>query len=315
MGFREALDLSDILPAYEEFLGDYESTASITFVDQTKRKADPWENPEAIPHRLYAPVLARSSVPTRVGTGPATCSTCTEVALAAPAFAWDVNAWYRTLTIAFPYVHATSGALSKAYVACGGQESARATYYLKRLLNKAVRGLYDTHPLGERFLDDEYVQAEMKAAAQAEASRRSATGSYTSATEVLDEWGYNLEENDATVVDTVEESVQDMTAPESPKTQQPAEWMYSYWLWNSLGNKGTDRLERWQRDLVSTLSRQGHRLHLAVGYVGDHDQPFRVHRVEGHWVVFLHEQAEPTVELAALAAGSLIQQMSADSSS
>lgn len=309
MGFRDALDLSEILPAYQEFLGDYESTASIHFVDQDRPSPDPWERQEAIPQHLYAPVFTKPSAPTRVGTGPATCSTCTEVVAAGPVFAWDTNSWYRTLAVPFPYVQAASGALSKAYVAVGGQTSARATYYLKRLLNKAVRGLYDTSPLGEKFLDDEYVQAEMKAAAQAEASRRSATGSYTSATEVLDEWGYNLEENNEGVVDTVEESVQDVAAPESPNDQQPAEWTYSYWLWNSLGMQGTVRLEQWQANLVSVLSRQGQRLNLAVGLVGDHDHPYRVAKVDGHWVVFLHEQTEPTPDLAATAAESLMQQM------
>lgn len=318
MGTRPDLDLSDILPAYREFLGEYESTAGINFVkasvpeDQDYQEASlGWGSSQPHLQAGYVPrSMAARDEPYRVGNGPEVCSTSRVLVSTRPSFGWDVNGWYATIGVPFPYVDATSGALSRSYMAAGGQESPRATYFLKRLLNKAVRGLYDAYPLGEQFLDDEYVQDAIKARAADEAGRRSADGSYTKAQSVLDEWGYKLEEEDTPgVVDTTSNDVLDGVSPEDSPFE-PIEWIYSHWLWRSTKVDATQQLERWQGLLVSALSQQGHHTHLAVGLCGDQPKPYAVRHVDGHWVVFLGENEEPTEELAALAAASLLDQTS-----
>lgn len=316
MGARPDLDLSDIMPAYREFLfGEGTSTAGINHIRATP-EGDSWEpkpvgDEEAIPGYLYEGAIQRDPLkPWRIGNGPGSCSTSQEVVSARPAFAWDVNGWYRTIGVPFPYVDATSGVLSKSYVASGGQESARATYYLKRLLNKAVRGLYDTYPLGEVFLDDEYVQDELKAKAAAEASRRSREGSYTRPETVMDEWGYKIDPESTDVVDTVDNAVQDGGSQEE-RPFEPIEWVYSYWMWQTRRNHlpSTDALEQWQGHLVSALARGGHKVEIAVGVAGKSPHPYTVGFFDEHWVVFLHEDQAPSAELAERAATALIDTM------
>ena len=308
MGARPDLDLSDILPAYREFLGDYESTASINFVKPTAPESE-----EYVEQSLgWGPSVQRSEpplstlLPLRIGNGPATCSTRTTLVSTVPAFSWDVNGYYGTLGIPFPYVNATSGVLSKGYVANGGQQSPRATYYLKQLLNKAVRAIYDAHPLGEQYLDDEYVQEAIKASAAEEAGRRSQTGSYTRAESVMDEWGYVYHEDDAPGVDNQRTNYKDGSTPEISH-YEPIEWTYSYWLWNSFVTD-TTRLEQWQALLVSALSGQKP-VDLAVGILGKQPHPYAVREVDGYQVVFLNENQEPTAELAAQAADALMNDL------
>lgn len=314
---RPDLDLSDILPAYQEFItGRGTSTAGINRIRATP-EGDRWEpqevgDEEAIPAYLYIEPPVDPLKPRRVGYGPKTASTCQDLVSTRPTFSWDVNGWYRTLGVPWPYVDATSGVLSRAYVASGGQESARATYYLKRLLNKAVRGLYDTHPLGQLFLDDEYVQQELLARAAAEASRRSARGNYTKPEAVMDEWGYQTLPEDEGVVDTIDSSVQDVTAPEEPPFE-PIEWMYSYWLWQTSRQHltSTSRLEQWQTLLVSALAAGGHRVEIAVGLAGKSPHPYTIGWFDECWVVFLNEVEDPTKDLAERASTALIDLMGA----
>jgi hypothetical protein len=320
VGFRDDIDLSEILPAYREHLGAYGGTVGINFVDGNKPvEPDPFEQ-EAIPKSLYA--RERSSAhlrePIRMGTGPATCSTCTDVVSARPTFAWDVNGWYRTIGVPWTYVKATSGTLSRAYIAAGGQKSPRATYYLRRLLNGPVRASYDLTALGEVFLDDQYVQDEIKAKAQAEASRRSAGGTFTDATAVMDEWGYLLKPDSEDALDDQPVPVQDEESPEN-ESFDPTEWAYSYWLWGSYGRYGgdgwetIDRLERWQSLLVSALSARGARVDLAVGMLGNPGGEYPLHyavrHIDEYWIVFLNENVAPTPELADKAAGLLLNCM------
>lgn len=317
MGARPDLDLSDILPYYREFMDP--STVGINHVrprygEHEEYVEQPMGHEEVIPEHLYErhrkPWMPTTLDPFRVGNGPTVCSTSREMVSARPAFSWDVNGWYRTLGVPFPYVHATSGVLSKAYVASGGQQSPRATYYLKRLLNKAVRAEYDAMPLGEgKFLDDEYVQQEMKARAQAEASRRSRDGSYTKAKDVLDEWGYVVDEDDDPGVDKYRKSRKDRDSPETD-AYGPIEWTYSYWLWKTPQVWGsTTRLETWQTLLVSALSEAGHNVGLTVGLMGKQPQDYAVGLFDGHWIVFLNSEREPTQEMAAKAASALMNDM------
>jgi hypothetical protein len=317
MGMRPDLDLSDILPAYQGFLtGEGTSTAGINRIRATP-EGDVWEpkivgDEESIPTHLYwdwGQTRDRSK-PILVGNGPKTCSTSQVMALGRPLFSWDVNGWYRTLGVPFPYINATSGVLSQSYVANGGQESARATYYLKRLLNRPVRASYDLSELGSLFLDDEYVQDEIKARAAAEAGRRSARGSYTDPRAVMDEWGLVVEEKDDEEVDTGPDKVLTGVQPEDSPDLDPVEWVYSYWLWNTEKDYADSvQLERWQNLLVSAVALKGLQLNIAVGLAGSQPEGYAVTCQEGTWVMYLEEGRDPTAELAGQAAEVLLNQI------
>lgn len=314
MGARPDLDLSDILPAYQQFItGRGTSTAGVNRIRATP-EGDVWEPQEvgdegAIPDHLYVQWFD-SDDPRRVGNGPRTCSTSQEVAQHGLPFAWDVNGWYRSIGVPFPYINATQGVLSRSYVASGGQNSHRATYYLRRLLDRDVRPLYDAMPLGHQFLDDDFVQEALKAKAAAEAARRSKDGFYTKPEAVMDEWGYKIEENDETGVDNQVKKVLDRVAPEEDSFE-PIEWVYAYWLWQTRKYiADAAPLEQWQGLLVSALAQRQQRVQIAVGRSGKSEHPYTVGKFDGVWVVFLHEDQDPTEDLAARAADALIDLMS-----
>jgi hypothetical protein len=307
MGFGSPLDLSTILPAYREHLG-YGGTVGINFVEEKSRlERDPFEH-EAIPRSLYAPKRVMSEKPERIGNGPPACSTVTDLVSVKPTFAWDVNGWYRSVGVPWPYIGATTAALSRAYIASAGQSDARATYCLKRLLDRVSRAEYDLMPLGETFMDDLYVQDQIKHRAQAEASRRSNDGVFTEAISVMDEWGFLLVDDDKEGSDN--DDAPGFVPDDEPESDQfePIEWTYAYWVWRSPG-RSTGLLERWQTLLVSALSVRGARVHLAVGLMGKQPQDYVVGRFDNQLIVFLNDGREPTPAMAARAADALLQQL------
>ena len=315
MGLRPDLDLSDIIPAYREFiLGGGAGTSSRGRIRATPT-GDVWESDggeDTPPQEVlwdWGQMKDRSA-PRLVGNGPKTCSTSQVVTLGGPLFSWDVNGWYRAIGVPFPYVNATSGVLSTSYVAAGGQESARATYCLKRLLNKPVRAAYDTYPLGSIFLDDDYVQDEIKARARAEAARRTARGSDTDAKSVMSEWGYIVEENDEEGLDKQDQRGFTGVQPEDNSPEfDPIEWVYAYWLWNTTRDHAdTATLERWQTLVVSAVAREGAQLNIAVGLAGSLPEGHTVALHEGVLIAYLEEGREPTPELAEQAARMLLNQ-------
>jgi hypothetical protein len=303
VGFRPDLDLSGILPDYREHMS--ESTAGVNFVDG-KRKADPFEDQEAIPKRLYAP--ERSAMvddPWRVGNGPATCSTRRTATSTRPLYAWDVNGYYRELGIPWPYVDATRGVLRKAFYAVNGHESARLTYCFKQLLNPAVRAEYDEWPLGEEYLHDEYVQDAIKKRAAFEASKRTQDGTYTHAETILDEWGFIMKYDEVLGdrFDTSSGKGQD----DPGQSFDPIEWVYSYWLWKSFGTD-VARLQTWQTLLVSELANRDEQIDLAVGSVGKVPHDYVIGFVDNEfWVVFLNNKVEPDPVIAATAVSALLK--------
>lgn len=301
-GFRPPLDISEMVQDYRSrgFLPDQsgavDGDANLP-VQRSLRPSQPsrWESPLAEdPYRVYV--------------GPEGCSTCTDVALATPAFAWDVNRWYRTLGVPWPYTHVPSGSLAKYYLAVDGQSDARATYYLKRLLDKATRAAYDAAPLGELFLDDDFVQQEIKNRAQVEASRRSQT-QFADAEQVMDEWGYALKPDD--VSDSLAQALdEDPFALDDRPTPESSLWAYSYWVWRAHTSRGplvTGRLGAWQSLLVSALSQMGHRTTLRVGVMGKTPQEYAIGRSGGLAIVYLNESATPTADLARRAAAALAE--------
>jgi hypothetical protein len=318
---RPDLDLSDILPSYREFLGG-SSTADIKYV-QPKAGDDEFETPyqEAdlgwgthAPRSLYADRLI-SEEPMLQGYGPETCSTSREVVSAKPAFAWDVNYYYRRLGIPFPYVNAVKGDLSRGYMA-GDQHDPLAMYALKQLLDPAVRAEYDAMRLGETYLNDIHVQTWLKARAAAEAGRRTAAmrsvgeDVLVEAKDVLDEWGYKMEPgNLPDSLDSQGSLVEDEDRTRQDEHSQ--RWGYAYWNWRAKPWSGQreSRLEQWQSLLVRALSEDGRRVVLAVGEMGKAPHPYAVSKSGTQWVVYLHESMDPTPEMAKMAASALMAAM------
>ena len=125
------------------------------------------------------------------------------------------------------------------------------------------------------------------------------------------EWGYKIEDEDATPIDTPSQVVQDESLPEDPSFE-PIEWVYSYWLWQTSRTylSSTDTLEQWQGLLVQALAQGGHKVQLSVGQSGAKiPNPFTVGWFDEHWVVFLNEREQPSAELAERAAAALIDIM------
>lgn len=283
-GYRPDLDLSEFADHYDEWVSLWSDPSEALTL---------WSQDE--PNLVLPPL------------GAATCSS-SRALTAGPTHSWDVNGWYRTLGVPWPYVNATSGILSKCYIASGGQKSPRATYYLKRLLNRRVRAAYDAAPLGVRFLDDDYVQEELRMALNDEASVRRANGEDIDLAEVLAEHGYHL-------LDDTPDGTKDLDTTSNggkndlARPTQEARWGFGYWLWRSvIDATEAERLMRdWQHLLIANLAGRGIVTSFGVGVVGgDCEDGFVVATVDGHRVVFLHESAPCGPEQADSAATALI---------
>lgn len=307
-GFRESLDLSHIVRRFDTFAG----TAGVSYVGEGQPgPAQAYERP---PAHLYEPARAPGTGPhpALVGSGPSACSTSRAVAVRGPLFAWDPNRYYQDLGIAWPYVQATRKDLRRGYQQRDGQASVRLTYCLKQLLDDQVRRAYDALPLGHQYTEDIYVQEALRAKAADEASRSSAKGSFTTAEQVLDDWGYVLlTEEEAEEVDTArcvdtdpDTAFNETDAPSSVG----APWGYSFYLWRTQ-RWDHDRLADWQAALISAFDQHDIGPTLSVGLMGSKPQPYAIVEVADEQVVFLNQHEQVTPDLARAAAQSLHSQL------
>lgn len=313
MGFREALDLSHIVRKYEAFGGT--STAGINYVDG--KAEQPESSFEPIPERLYRPagLPGNGLEPALAGSGPKTCSTSRTMALGGPEFAWDPNRYYRDLGVPWPYVHATRKDLRLAFFEANGLNSRRLTYCLKQLLDPEVRAEYDAMPLGEQYLNDEYVQEALKRRVAEEASRRSGKGDYTTAEQVLDEMGYKIvpdagadatreEETSPDVIDTDHLKRLDEDEDDQSGKTVGTDWEYSFYLWRTTRWQ-SDLLAEWQAALITELSEREISQTLTVGLMGKQPHRYAVADVDGDWVVFLNHEEQVSPDLVSSAATAL----------
>lgn len=225
-------------------------------------------------------------VPQRFGVGPDTWSACTTLAVPV-VLRWDVNGYYRALGVS---PRATRRELREAYQARDGQASPYLTYAFKQLLDPAVRAAYDASPLGQPFLDD-YTQRDLKRRAKVEAQKRSAQGEFMTGDQVMDEWGYVLED-DEEGVDTVSPAGQD-------HRRRAERLEYSYYGWKTTGfllDEGL--LQKWQMVLATTAAQLGIAPKLSFGITSVSDQPYILERVGDRLVVFFPEGQEPTLHVA-----------------
>lgn len=280
MGYREDLDLSDVIDKFEAFGG------------VPSDQPQPWD-------MGWEPVLAagEGDFPAVAGFGPLRASTSRVLASTRPAFAWDPNRYYRDLGIGWPYVHATRRDLRLAYQRLEGQNSERLTYCFKQLLNH--REEYDALGLGQQYLDDIYVQEALRQWAVREADRRG-----VSPETFLRRAGFSLiPEEDSTpgILDN----------PQNPELDEPAQhsradqgWNYAFCLWRTT-SIDRERLASWQALLIAEI---GERVpSLVVGLMGKNPAEYAIGEMARETVVFLNRDAEPTADLASRAVTALIE--------
>lgn len=260
---RPALDLSGILPSYSLWTKEPEE-------DTHEESSGP---------KYPTPVVLGS------WKGPEVWSTCTDVAPII-VFKWDVNGYYRELGV---HPDATRRELMQAYVACNGQESPRLTYCFKQLLNPKIRKEYDATPLGEPYLD-EYTQDELRKAAARESVKRCTVGEYVTPAEVLDEWGYEL--NDG---------LEDAPTPPKPRRKN---FEYKYYAWQTSEYlQDEERLAEWQSVLVSQAAQMGIKKKIAIGVTSlEAPGSFVIQKdSQGNPIIYLAENCEITEKMAKLA--------------
>lgn len=230
------------------------------------------------------------------GSGPVAWTTCTVIAVRYSI--WDPNGYYRALGFVFPFHGITRAKLRLAAlrkIAEAGIENEYYTYIFKFLKTKVCRDFYDNLPFCEPFIDP-YISAWIKGEAAKVASARILAGELeVDQDSVLDEWGL--------VGTGGDDEVPSDSVSQKPEEEGPVNyiwsWKWAYYLWFSHGGAGTtDRLARWQELLVAVCAARGYRRQLAVGLMGEQPHDVLVKFVQGHTVVFLHEDVEPTQELA-----------------
>lgn len=286
VGFREHLDLSEIVSRYESFNPDLKQ----------QREKERWLG--LSPTDTLSDHHAQPHI---VGSGPSECSSSRVLAHRRFVFAWDPNRYYRSLQIPWPYVHATKKDLREAYQRLNGQQSPWLTYCLKRLLDPEVRERYDHLELGEGMLDDIYVQDYLRRRAHEEIARRSNLGQYQTIQQILEEWGMTVVPDDAESEAATSNEVLDSDGPDELNDLNAREpdpwWGYSFYIWKSAPGDES-RLMEWQSRLIASLDEQGATISFSVGYMGRGVAPSRLKKILGSWVFFLHEDEEPSAELA-----------------
>jgi len=98
-----------------------------------------------------------------VNRGPFAWSTSQTIMRRSSTLCWDVNGYYRSLGIGYPFVHVTVKEIREAYLALDGPNDARLTQAFTTFLDPAAKAVYDAMPLGQRY-PDPYVLLEEKLA-------------------------------------------------------------------------------------------------------------------------------------------------------
>lgn len=284
MGFRPDLDLREILRDYELFGG-------------TPRLRHTPQDPPP-----FFSVLDAYNVPPeppdepfRQGWGPTWCSSDTALDIT-PRICWDVNGYYRSLGV---HWKASRKELGEAFLAKSGHESVWLSYVMTQLLDPEIRRAYDAAPLGEPFLNDDFVQADLKRRAYEEARRRTLVeGVETHRDRVLEEWGLSAVKADETeAADQVDSGSGDRQ--DEPQLSQET-WEYAFYLWRTVTGS-LEHLKCWQELLLRELSVLGYTVRFSVGMIGKETAPYILHSAGRDFIIFLNEDFLPTPELAAQA--------------
>lgn len=201
---------------------------------------------------------------------PLTCSTSTALQDATPAFSWDTNHWYRCLGVPWPYrVH--KARLARYYLAVGGQQSARATWVLKQLLNPVTRRAYDLTPLGGIYENDPIVQRVRKDRISQVKMEYLQRGEDISDDDAAAQLGLDFQEN-------VDES-SGIGQDDDSAAYRP----YSYWVGDMLDlpmydDLYLDHLEVWRRLIHQTCRRVDLKIRFSLGL--EAGGSVRIHQAE-----------------------------------
>lgn len=284
MGFRPDLDLKQILRDYEVFGGTPRLQRTSVYAPEFFSVLDEASVPPEPPDK-----------PFRQGWGPTQCSSETALDIA-PRLCWDVNGYYRGLGV---HWKASRKELGEAYLAKNGESSIWLTYVMGQLLDPRVRWAYDRAPLGEPFLDDDFVQEDLKRRAHEEAWRRTMSGGVeTHRDQVLNEWGLNAVATDET--DVADQVDSDSGAGQDEPQPSQIPWEYAFYLWRTVTGS-LEHLRCWQELLLRELSVLGYTVRFSVGMIGKETTPYILHSAGQDFIFFLNEDFLPTPELAAQA--------------
>lgn len=214
--------------------------------------------------------------------GPVDVSTCTDLAVV-HSFIWDVNYYYRSLGIEWPY-RPSKKELRLGYQDHDGPNDERLTYYFKQLLDLEVRKAYDSMPLGKRYQDKYVIEEGMRKLSEKAAEVSESAGKMVTIEDLIADYEKEKSENpkkiDSRVID----------------------WEWSFYLCNSR-KYDIESLAQWQSYLISAFAKRRVKWKISVGYIGNTKAPFVVRPHEGRVIFFLNEKETPTQELANRAAG------------
>lgn len=254
---------------------------------------------------LSAPQREETLPETPVVRGFETPEFSTDTRIAVRYQIWDTNGWYASLGFSWPFQGITVKAMRLAYLERGGPSDDRLTWILKALRNKHVRAFYDALEYGEYFEGDPVFQRWIATEAAREASRQRAAGLSADFDSVMAGWGFDLGSGDPVDDTQGDQDKISEGSEESDGTVRFYDWDWGYYLWRSRSHD-LDRLSRWQDLLVSEFARAGVRQRICVGFMGRQPHRASVCRLSrsNKIVMLLHEDVQPTQDLAALVVAS-----------
>jgi hypothetical protein len=225
------------------------------------------------------------------GYGPPEWSTNGELALS-PETICDPNGYYKQLGFRWPFKNVTRLTLRKAYLARNGQSDRRMTYAFKKLLDPAYRAWYDRLGLCEIDIADPWVwEGILRQAARVAAYRSASTGRVIGKDVILEDLGIEFDRVGEESPEIKREDLSD------PLVTVDESWSWGFYLLRSTCSD-KERLERWQGMLLAAARRLGLRARLCMGFVGQSSQEMITGRFGGQYVIFLHEDTEPSEGLA-----------------
>jgi hypothetical protein len=288
--FQDDLEVSGIAVLYEEFLS---LAADVGEGFQT--------DDLVIPSQRIS-----TESPVVIGNGPVDFTTCTDLARVYPPYhVWDVEGYYHALGV---HHLATRRDLRRAFLAKDGHDSERLTYVVKTLLDPVLRHDYDLQPLGARWLQDPWVQDDIKRRAHQEARWRTMHGYHTTGDDVLNEWGFKYVEDPisplAPIGNDSDERLSEADIDGQDGVVNDA-WCYSFYAWRT--TKFDAPLRAWQEALIRAAANMGLTTKMAVGVIGESELPWVIENIHGRQVVLIGDGIEPSNSLATQAIAYLTQ--------
>ncbi len=240
------------------------------------------------------PASLDPEAPYLVGRAPAAFSTAADLVVD-PQVCYDVNGYYADLGV---HWRASRVELYRAYLAREGWTCPRLTYVLDQLLDRETRRRYDRTPLGRLFRDlAVHAVIWRRLVAQAAGDDRRLWEAAALLGLVPADRAQSLDQGSL--------EGEDGAAPPEQEI-----FPYGYYLWRA-ASAPPELLATWQARIVRAATEVGYVAQVAVGVVGRTPCPWVVARVGYLDVLFVHEDADPTEDMARQAVQRLITPCSA----